>query len=149
MQEINKDNTAKRSKYSKLTINVETTFSLIGICSTEPIYRLSNELNERLKVNFYSDNFISYIHKKSLVPLDFAVFITDDTAMRMRLISNKQDSFFLFDELKQFDYLLQLDGEWEVGELSYLLYCIRNSKHVQYAAGVDVAVLKKKDKIFF
>jgi len=149
MIEIKKYTPEKKSKLPKLIINVETTFSLIGIRSSEPIYRLSNELNERLKVSFSCDTSIEIMPKKSQELIEFAVFKSEDTAMRMRLISNRHEAFNLFDELKQFDYLLQLDGEWELGELSFILYCIRNSKHTQYVTGIDVAVLKNKDKIFF
>lgn len=139
----------KGSKSSKLTINVETTFSLIGICSIEPIYRLSNELNDRLKVNFTCDHVISFVHKKSQEQLEFATFVSEDPSMRMRLIANKYEQYCLFDELKHYDYLLQLDGEWEDGELGYISYCIRNSAYAQFVANINVARLKNKDKIFF
>ncbi len=139
----------KAGKLPKLMVNVETTFSLIGIRTSEPIYKLSIELNERLKVNFLCDDVISFIHKKTNEKIEFAVFVSEDSVIRMRLIANHFENYNLFDELKQFDYLLQLDGEWEIGELGFILYLIRNSSYTEYAAGIDVSILKNKDKIFY
>ena len=99
-----------------------------------------------LPVNRNFSIFIPKLKEK----IDFAVFSYDDEhTMRIRVIANHNQGIPLFDELKQFDYLLQLDEEWEKGELAYIQYCIKKSGCVDFIGIIDTKHLKNKNKIYF
>jgi hypothetical protein len=140
----------RKSQQSKLTLTIHSNFSLIGIRSDEPIYRLCMEINDRLKINLTCEQELLYFHPKLKEKIDFAVFSYDDEhTMRIRVIANHNQGIPLFDELKQFDYLLQLDEEWEKGELAYIQYCIKKSGCVDFIGIIDTKHLKNKNKIYF
>jgi hypothetical protein len=140
----------KKSQQVKLTLMVRSNFSLIGIRSDEPIYRLCMEINDRLKVSLTCDQELIYFHSKLKKEIDFAVFSYDDGhTMRIRVIANHNQGISLFDELKQFDYLLQLDEDWEEGELAYIQYCIKKSGCADFIGVIDTKQLKNKNKIYF
>lgn len=108
-----KSKPVERKKTLKLKIDDRVNYKLIGISSHENDYRLVWSINNQLKMQFVRiANLI--IHSQKLnVDLEFSRFSFEDESRYLKyyLISNRCPDGFLFPEIKNFDFLMQINGE--------------------------------------
>ena len=137
---------------TKLVIDYEYDFDLYGIVAPVKEYKLAWLLNkefgwdlckrEDLELDFLNDGklVISYYTQEN----EFSFF----RMMKNQCDSEKLNIPFLLPEIKQFDYLLQLEGEilYKLEE-NDVLDKLRNISFVQYPLKIEVENLKSKDNL--
>ena len=102
----------KRTKRVKLQVDTEINFKLIGISSHENDYRLVWAINNQLQMQFVrTDNLV--IHDRLGTELGFSRFVyyDEDRYLTYKLISNRCPDGFLFQEIRNFDFIMQVTKE--------------------------------------
>jgi hypothetical protein len=96
---------------------------MIGISSHENDYRLVWAMNEQLKMKFLRiENLLAH-HAKLGQDFEFSryLFNDEDRYLKFYMISNRCSDGFLFPEVKNFDFLLQIQGEITDEEIKTLI----------------------------
>jgi hypothetical protein len=103
----------ERKKTVRLKISEDIGFTLIGISSHENDYRLVWAMNNALKMQFVkTENLL--VHQTRLkadLEFDRFVYTDEDKYLTYYLISNRCADGILFPEIKNFDFLIQINGE--------------------------------------
>ena len=100
----------------------EEHFSLLGIVSREPDYKLSLSLNKRLKISLKNASPVEVKDGKG-VCRHFSKYSDNNVApgINFNLISNRSDNEVLLKKLNKIDYFLQVhsaENEFDVGILT-------------------------------
>jgi hypothetical protein len=100
-----------RQKITRVQLETGTSsdFTLFGLVSAEPDYKLSLSINKVLKISLRNDNpvIITGEKKQSLHFSRFS-FNSGKHEISYHLISNKSGKDFLLSKLKKIDYLFQV-----------------------------------------
>lgn len=140
-------------KKSKLIVDHNFDFELVGIISNAKGYKLTWEINRALKLNFIKakDLVLSFIDSNRLTILNYK-YETENS--KLLLLKNKGvesggiPGSFLIPELQRFDYLL-----WArpVDEFDLVLWIdkIKELRVIQYAIRIDIEKLKSKENLLF
>ncbi len=141
-------NPVKR-KSLKLDINADINFKLLGISSHENDYRLVWAINNNMKFNYVrSENLIVHLQKLKQ-DMSFSRFIHTDEEryMTFYLISNRSPDGFLFPEIKNIDFLIQVVGEIQEKQVEQMIKELRNISIISGAYLIDNRKLKDIGKI--
>lgn len=139
-------------KKSKLIIDYEFDFKLIGLIAPLKEYKIAWQLNQSLNVHLVKNNDIE------LEFIDNNIFISNysyETGNSIfRLIKNKniiEDNslVYLLPEMKEFDYLIMIEGEGDTFNVNKILKSIKSIRDFQYVTLVDVSKLKSKENLIF
>ncbi len=141
----------KKGKSIKLNYKPELEFSLIGISSHENDYHLSWAINKHLKLNLTRSNNLSLLNKRHEIVQEFAVSSFDDeeTMLLYNLISNSGEKGFLFTEIRNIDYFLQIYGDLSVNQLEAIQNQLKNIDIVSASFIIDPGSLKSPEKLLF
>jgi hypothetical protein len=100
-----------RPKITRVQLNIgqNEDFSLIGIVSSEPDYRLSLSLNKKLGISLKNSKPV-VLKEEKVSELHFSRFSdhTGTQGFSVNLISNKSGNSLLIRKLKNIDYILQI-----------------------------------------
>ena len=132
-----------KKKTVKLKIEYSLNFKIIGISSHENDYRLVWAINEKLGMQFLRiDNLIVH-HVKLKEDLEFSRYLFDDESryLKLYLFGNRCDDGFLFPEVKNLDFILQIVGEISTAELKNL------EKKLKTVDVVSTAFILQPEKI--
>lgn len=141
----------KKGKSIKLNYKPKLEFSLIGISSHENDYHLSWAINKHLLLNLTRSDNISIMNKQHEIVQEFAVSSFDDeeTMLLYNLISNTGEKGFLFTELRNIDYFLQIYGELNETQLKALQNQLKSIDIVSASFIIDPGSLKSPEKLLF
>jgi len=132
-----------KKKALKLKIENKINFKVIGISSHENDYRIVWAINEKLGMQFQKmDNLV--VHNTKLKEdLEFSRYFFDDEERYLKyyLISNRCADGFLFPEVKNLDFVLQLVGELTGTELKTI------EKKIKSVEVVSTAFILQPEKI--
>lgn len=140
-------------KKTKLLIDYDFGFILIGITTTSKDYKLAWILNKRLQFNLSKQEDLHLPFEKGQdLTLSHYLFTTD--FIQVHLVKNKSVSdvattAFLVPELNHFDYFLKIEEEGEQIQLSELLQTLRSVEYIQLVQQVDINKLKSKENLIF
>ena len=97
----------------KLKVDKAVRFRLIGISCHENDYRLVWAINQQLRMQFVRGENLVMTDIKLKTDMEFSrfVFHDEDRYMKYYLISNRCPNGFLFPEIKNLDFLIQLNGD--------------------------------------
>lgn len=97
----------------KLDYIPEYDFILLGLVSFEKDYRLGWEINQTLQMDFTRSADHSLKHRKTGQEQQFSCFIyeDDEAYVTYKMLSNRSESGYLLEELKNLDYLMVITGE--------------------------------------
>ena len=116
-----------RSKITRVQLNLEAAedYSLLGIVSSEPDYKLSLSLNRKLKLSLRNSKPIEFRDENG-EDLHFSRFSdnTGASGFNVNLISNKSGNALLIRKLRKIDYILQIlpvSGELNTAEMTLTL----------------------------
>ncbi|PKP10860.1 MAG: hypothetical protein CVU09_04870 [Bacteroidetes bacterium HGW-Bacteroidetes-4] len=136
-------------KAVKLEITDDFNFPLIGIVTTEPIYRLGFLINEVLGYNLKENRSFKVYHPKHQLVQEFPLFseYSDDSFAVVHLIQNKSLQGLLIEEQKQVDFWLK----WEhiLIEPERVLALLKKIKSINLAFEVKPGSLKSKTRLLF
>ena len=95
-----------------LTILPEADYCLFAIASSVRDYRLCWHLNKALRINMAREDDIDMLYKQKGRQAQFSCFIFDDFDNQLvyALLQNRSAGRHLLPELKQFDFLLKIEG---------------------------------------
>lgn len=134
------------SKAIKLKIEPSFDFTLIGLVTSEPIYRVSWLINEVLEIQLKEAHPHQTYHNKLQVIQEFSVFrcYTADEAA-IQLIQNKSPQGLLIEEHKQIDFWLKIDDIALSTET--LLKKLKAIKNISLAFEIKPGSLKSKSRL--
>jgi hypothetical protein len=138
----------EKKKIVKLQIGETHGFTLIGISSHENDYRLVWAMNNAFSFQFTrTDNLVIFSQKLN-ADLEFSRFIFTDEEkyLTYHLISNRCPDGFLFPEIKNLDYLLQITGELDSKQLSLVLKELKKVGIVSATFMIDPKQLKDVER---
>ena len=138
-----------KKKIHKLTINNTFDFHLIGLASHENDYRLSWAINSNLHFNLIQTEPHQVTNKKNEAILNFNVFEheDEDTFVRYLLISNRNENGILIPELKNFDYFLEVKGDFNENDIQSLKQRLNSIDIIQTCMIIDIQSLKSKNNL--
>lgn len=144
-----RSNNPLKRKNLKLDITQDLNFRLLGISSHENDYRLVWAINNNMKFNYVrSENLVVHLQKLKQ-DMSFSRFIHTDEEryMTFYLISNRSPDGFLFPEIKNIDFLIQVVGEIKDKQIEQMLKELRNINIISGAYVIDIGKLKDIGKI--
>lgn len=133
----------EQKKTLKLKIENHINFSIIGISSHENDYHLVWEINEKLGMQLMRiDNLVVHIARLA-EDMEFSRYLFDDEDRYIKyyLISNRCPDGFLFPEIKNLDFILQITGDLTASGLKDI------EKRIKSLNVVSAAFTLKPEKI--
>jgi hypothetical protein len=116
-----------KKKTVKLKVDRQVNFKLVGISSHENDYRLVWSINEHMNIQLVRiDNLV--VHQVKLgLDLEFGRyrFYDEDRYVKLYLVSNRCPDGFLFPEIKNLDFVLQIVGEIQDAALKEMIKKLR------------------------
>ncbi len=136
-------------KKIKLAYTQNYDFLLIGISSDEREHKFIWGLNQLLLVQFSKTENHRAFHKKLAEEQEFSAFsFTDeDTLIEYRIISNKSETGILMDELRNIDYFLIVNGEFDESFAEDLQNKLRAAASIQAVFRIDPNTLKSRERL--
>lgn len=137
-----------RSKIRRvhLKINDDPISCFLGIVSAEPDYKLSLTLNKKLNITL-----------KSVIPvvietepdkkLTFSRFSDTSSSPHLiyDLVSNRSDKDFLFNKLKNIDYILQIHDPQNEIDIEHIITILRDTEFISAVFNLDAGMIKNKN----
>jgi hypothetical protein len=138
-----KSKPVKKKQTLKLKIDEGVNYKLIGISSHENDYRLVWSINNQLKMQFVRIENLVVHNRKLKADLEFSRFTYHDEerCMKYYLVSNRCPDGFLFPEIKNFDFLLQIVGEFADKETQAL------SRKIKTVDVISASFVLQPDKL--
>ena len=140
-------------KKSKLIVDHNFDFELVGIISNAKGYKLTWEINRALKLNLIKakDLVLSFIDNNHLTILNYKYETENNKLLLIKNRGVESDGIpgsFLIPELQRFDYLLWARS---VDEFDFVLWIdkIKELRVIQYAIRIDIEKLKSKENLLF
>lgn len=138
-------------KKSKLVIDYEYNFELVGVTTPAKGYKLAWEMNQRLGIHLVKQpDLIVGFRNSEEKPFSFYAFETP--LNRLKLFKNKPleqeaGKYFLIPEFPHYDFIILAAMEEHTGE--QLLDLIKSIPSVQLTASIPLAGLKSKSNFIF
>ena len=139
-------------KKSRLLIDYEYDFTLMALLSPLREYKLAWYMNQLLHIRLVKEKDIqlNFTNQPNLCISNY-IFATEHTVLR--LLKNRsvgdEEQGFLLPELKQFDYLIMLQGEGDFFDETDLPAVLQKIPTVEFVKPVDVNNLKSKENLIF
>jgi hypothetical protein len=143
-----KAGTPEKKKVVKLQISENNSITLIGISSHENDYRLVWAMNNAFSFQFSRIENLVIFNQKLNNDLEFSrfIFTDEDKYLTYHLISNRCPDGFLFPEIKNLDYLLQITGEVDSKQLAVMLKELKKVDIVSATFMINLKQLKDVDR---
>jgi hypothetical protein len=108
-----KSKPSEKKQTVKLRVDNDIRFRLVGISCHENDYRLVWAINNRMKMQFVRTSNLVVHNLKLKTDVEFSRFayLDDSRYLTYYLIANRCPDGFLFPEIKNFDFLIQIVGE--------------------------------------
>jgi hypothetical protein len=138
----------EKKKIVRLQIRETNSFTLVGISSHENDYRLVWAMNNAFSFQFTRIENLVIFNQKLSTDLEFSrfIFTDEDKYLTYHLISNRCPDGFLFPEIKNLDYLLQITGEMDTKHLALILKELKKVGIVSATFMIDPKHLKDADR---
>ena len=139
-----------KTKKHKLEYKEKFDFLLIGLTSNENDYRLAWKLNNSLKYNFEkTEN--HQVRLSGGVEIEFPHFIFEnqETMLFYRLLGNKNERGVLLEELKNIDFLLTVQGEFDELFISGFITNLKKIDTIHGVFRISPASLKNRERLLF
>ncbi len=138
----------EKKKVVRLRIGETSGFALIGISSHENDYRLVWAMNNAFSFQFTRIENQVIFNAKLNADLEFSRFIytDEDKYLTYHLISNRCPDGFLFPEIKNLDYLLQITGEIDSNQLASVFRELKKVSMVSAVFMIDPKQLKDAER---
>ena len=136
-----------KKKKHKLTFQLDFNFFLLGIASSENDYRLSWEINKKLKISLRKST--DHVIKREEIEQTFLVYTFSDEEVYLQyfLIANKSENGYLIEELRNMDYFLQIHGDLTDKQQEQIISSVKNVEGVIGIFKLDINTLKSKNKL--
>ena len=124
-------------------------FTLLGISCHLRDYRLSYLFNHHLGFSFIKrdDLRINSSFNKAQTEFSFYSYRNEEHLNSFYLIANRSQDFILVPEMKQFDFLLIIEGEYKKAEKDILLKTLRSLPGVLTVFEIRFAEIKNHESL--
>lgn len=139
-------------KKSRLLVDYEYDFTLMAILSPMREYKLAWHINQHLHIRLVKEKDVelNFTNQPNLCISNY-IFATEHSVFR--LLKNRsvgeEEQGFLLPELKQFDYLIMLQGEGDFFDKDALPAMLQKIPTVEFVKPIDVNNLKSKENLIF
>ncbi|MDN5202604.1 IPExxxVDY family protein [Fulvivirgaceae bacterium BMA10] len=141
-------------KRNRLIVEFEYDFKLFGLISTASEHRLAWEINSALGIKLVrqEDIELKFIDNKNLI---ISNFIFGKEPSIFRLLKNKSlgisntSNLYLLPEIKQFDYLILIQGFEQSFDIREVVDKLNNVGIIQYTVSIELEKLKSKENLIF
>lgn len=137
-----------RQKITRVHLKISDAedYSLLGIVSTEPDYKLSLSLNNKLKISLKNNSPIE-IRCGNGTHLNFSKFsdINGAPDITYNLISNRSDKNFLLKKLNKIDYFLQVHTPGGDLSIDHLTTSLRGIESIIAVFNLNPGEIKDKN----
>lgn len=139
-------------KKTKLVIEYEYDFELVGIRSTAKGYKLAWEINNHLGIHLIRQPDLTVGFKKG-EERKFSFYAYETRLNRLKLFKNKPadtetGKYFLVPEFPHFDFIILIQMDDSV-QREAMLSQLKQIPSIELAAGIPVAGLKSKSNFIF
>ena len=132
----------------KLNLTSESDLFLVGISSAEPDYKLCWEINKAFLISLIkTDDHV--ITNKTGEKISFSKFFYMDESSfdSYALIRNKENNYFLLEDLKTIDYVFVVKGEFSGEEKQNFLNLLRKSSVITAAIEFSNEKLRYRERL--
>ena len=138
-------------KTKKLKYKPEFNFKLIGVSTSEEDYKLSWKLSHILETGFVKSSNLQIIDPKYSDYLVFSVFENVDKTVLpdIRLVSNKGNSGFLIEELRNIDFFVIVYELDDTNFCNELVVKLKGTENVTGVFNLEPESLKSREKLLF
>lgn len=134
------------AKALKLKIENSYDFILIGLVTSEPIYRLGWLLNQELGLQLADSKSVQLLHKQTKIIQSFSRFeYIDNDEVCYELIYNRSSNGLFIEEQKSMDYFLKISESNLIAE--ELLSLIKAIENISLAIEIVPGSLKSKNRL--
>ncbi len=151
-------------KVKKIFLSLDLEYSLFGIKTNEPSYKLIYYLNKDMNISFQRDQDIDIIENNQYIYLSKYIYYDSYNEQDWILVSNQSkvhkhndsnlgifsnESYtlsYLIPEYKMFNYILKIDGKLEEKDK---ISKIKNISIVNMVSKINKSLIKNKDKLIF
>jgi hypothetical protein len=121
-------------------------YSLLGLVTTEPDYRLSLALNKKISLSLKNNSPIEFTDDKG-EHLSFSRFSDLNGAPEIvyNLISNKSDQTKLLKKFRNIDYFLQVHDTEGIKDINLLANNLREIDRITAVFKIDISKIKEKN----
>lgn len=136
---------------TKLILDYDYDFLLIGISCHAKDYKLAWALNRQLNIDMERKNDFSIQLKKKTEASVFPYFsfVNEEEQLRYVLVGNRGESSYLIPEQKQTDFFLVIDGYYEMVNSEELIQQLKAISIILTAYQIDPDELKSKQNLIF
>ncbi len=136
-------------KKVRLEYSEDYDFYILGIVSFDKDYRFIWNINEALETNFARIDNHRTIHKKTQSEQTFSCFFFEDpdSYIQYRILSNKGESGYLLDTLKNIDFLLLIKGDLSPEEVARFKTKLQRVENVHAVFNIDGNSLKNPQRL--
>lgn len=137
-----------------LDFEYDIDYQLIGVISNVKEFKLAWLVGKVLELDFEKKDDLSFQlpGKKELL---ISNFVSESEYFTFRFLKNKAYDTnglpkpYLLPEVKNYDYLIQLEGEYSRLSFDEIKMALREDAIVQYADIIDVDSLKSKENLIY
>ncbi|MEQ8925020.1 MAG: IPExxxVDY family protein [Fulvivirga sp.] len=134
-------------KKTKLIVDFEYDFELLGITSSAKFHKLCWSLNKGLHTHLVKiDDHVA--HDKAGKEMVILNAKHEDESCEIYLYKNKSpenESQLILPEMPHFDYVLKIIGCFQTFASEEVLKQLRDVKYIEYIAGISMDKLKSRD----
>lgn len=135
-------------KKNLLTFEPDFSFTLIAVISPLRGYRISYEVEQKLKIPLYRDEDLGLFSTKKIQSwFQVFAFRDEENYRDYFLLANKNSGTFLIPEQKSVDYYLKIEGDMTEKEIKEWLQQLKEIKNVQHCFEVNANELRSKQNL--
>lgn len=134
-------------KKTRLIVEYEYEFDLIGIIASVKFYKLAWAINKKLDIRLVKQPDYTIEMKGSNHPA-FSNYLYQLESSCFRLFKNRSvegENTYLIPELPHFDYVVKIDEQSQSFAKEEILKELKEVQWIEYIAAIEVEKLKSKD----
>ncbi len=151
-------------RVKKVILSIDSEFSLFGIQTNEPSYKLAYYLNKDVNIEFQRDQDVNIIENKQNIYLSKYIYYDSHNEQDWILVSNQSKTYdgnnsnlgmfndksyilsYLIPEYKMFNYILKIDGKLEKKDK---ISKLNNISIINMVSKLNTSLIKNKNKLIF
>lgn len=134
-------------KKTRLIVEYDYEFGLLGIISSVKFYKLAWAINNKLNINLIKEEDLLLDIKRNK-NVTFSIYGFQSEYSSLQLYRNKcegGENEHLIPEMSHLDYIIKIDENSQSFAIEEVLKALREVKWIEYIALIDVDSLKSKD----
>lgn len=140
---------AKKIKHIILDDEPNLDYTLIGLSGTLLDFQLCAQLDRLLNWHFSLALTLEKPEQETVVKFELYGAYTNNKYTEIIVFANRKDGVFMISELKQFDLLVKINGEWDAVKEQQLINALRSINRVHSVFKIDLQKLKKPEWLEF